>query len=206
MEISENFKTFAGDVTTSLDVVDKMIEQSIEASENNDIAEIKEQLNDIQDSIDDIKKFCKDSADPARKTDFSINIFVKESMSAWSKKFWGADFSASSEKSIQVHCSKNLLNKAIENLIVNSLEAEADDIFINVLQDGIEISDNGNGITPEDLAMIKERGTTKDGYGGNGLKSVKTFAVAQGWKFYFKNNDKNSKYEKGLTVGFKFSE
>ena len=42
MEISENFKTFAGDVTTSLDVVDKMIEQSIKASENNDIAEIKE--------------------------------------------------------------------------------------------------------------------------------------------------------------------
>ncbi|MCP4912988.1 MAG: HAMP domain-containing histidine kinase [Oligoflexia bacterium] len=206
MEIDDSFKTFSGDISSSLDVVDKMVEKSLQSAEEKDIDEIKGTLIDIKDTLEEIRQFCRDSADPTRKIDFSINIFIKESMSAWSKKFWGADFSASSEKSIQVHCSKNLLNKAIENLIINALEAEADDIYINVLQDGLEIVDNGKGITPEDLAMIKERGTTKEGFGGNGLKSVKTFAVAQGWKFYFKNNDKNSKYENGLTVGFKFSE
>jgi signal transduction histidine kinase len=78
------------------------------------------------------------------------------------------------------------------------MEAGASEVVINITNEGIEIIDNGEGISAEQAAQIKEKGTTKEGRQGLGLKLVKGMFGPMGWKLEMGNNK-----QEGLRVMLK---
>ena len=195
----ENLNIVVSDIVSSLKKSQSLIKKVIE-EENIQSPNLISSL----DSLEQVKSVGLDHIRQREGVDFSINIFVKEKISTWGREYWGMDFSAGSEKSHNVRCSKVLLNKTFENIFTNSLEAGATEIFINVTNEGIEVVDNGEGISKDALGMIKEKGSTKGDARGFGLKSVKAFCSKNKWNMSFSNNKPDSKFKTGLTIKIQF--
>ncbi|MCR9203877.1 MAG: ATP-binding protein, partial [Halobacteriovoraceae bacterium] len=148
--------------------------------------------------LDELSLYCKEVIGPDRVINMSLNVFLKECISTWKKKFWSIEIIGKSEGTLEVECSKIKLKKALENLILNSMEAGASEVIIEVNKEGLSFIDDGSGITPEDSAEIKNSGTTKGRGRGTGLKMVKGFLKSIDWSLELKNNP-----EEGLTVNLK---
>ncbi len=101
------------------------------------------------------------------------------------------------DKSIRVKTDPDLLLRIIENLFINSLEAGAAkiDVEIKYLPDdglsAIELVDNGSGLPPELFpdAIFEPFMTTKPKGSGIGLWQVKQLVSSLGGKITAKNEE-----------------
>jgi len=103
-----------------------------------------------------------------------------------------------------------LLERALCNVLKNSLEAGADDISIDLARTGdsvnIRISDNGAGCSEDQLSKLSGLFfTTKSAMGGSGLglAITKLIVEAHGGQTDFAFPNKSGSLQRGLTVGFR---
>lgn len=179
-------KILASEVVKDIDSIKKSLDDGLEISV---LDELVKKVKTSIEILDELSSYCKEITGPDRILNMSLNIFLKESISVWKKKFWSIDLIGASEGTLEIECSKIGLKRAIENLILNSMEAGASEVILNVKKDCIEISDDGPGITAEAATEIKERGTTKEPGRGFGLKMVKAFFSSMNWNFELKNKN-----------------
>jgi len=188
-------RILASEVLRDIEKVKKDLEDGLQ---NDDINVLQEKVKNSNMILDELSSYCKEVVDEERVMTMSLNVFLKDCFSRWQKKFWGIDITGTSNASIDVECSAVKLNRAFENIILNSLEAEATEIKVHVDKNLISFCDNGEGITQEDIAKIKELGTTKEKGRGHGLGMVKSYIAKLGWTLELKNN----KEARGTTVVF----
>lgn len=195
MSESDSEKIIAGEVVREIEQIKKDLDEGVASQ---DYAKLEEKVRSSVEILDELSSYCKEVVGPDRILSMSLNVFLKECISQWKKKFWSIDIIGKSEGSLQIECSKVRLKRAIEHLILNSMEAGASEVTINVTSEGLEVIDDGPGISPQDATLIKEKGTTKEGRQGLGLKIVKNMFSPMGWKLEMANNDKE-----GLRVSLK---
>ncbi|MEC7277882.1 MAG: ATP-binding protein [Bdellovibrionota bacterium] len=188
-------RILASEVLRDIEKVKKDLEEGLQ---NDDISDLQERVKNSNMILDELSNYCKEVVNEERVMTMSLNVFLKECFSKWQKKFWSIDITGTSNASIDVECSAIKLNRAFENIILNSLEAEATEIKVHVDKKLISFSDNGEGISQEDIAKIKEIGTTKEKGRGHGLSMVKGYISKLGWTMELKNN----KESRGATVIF----
>lgn len=189
-------KSLAAEIRRELDAIKKDLDEGLEA---NDLAVLEEKVKSSTCILEELSNFCGEVIGPDKKMQMSVNIYLKDVISLWKKKFWSIDIVGTSEASLEITCSKMMFKRAIENLILNSMEAGASKVNINVTAQGIIITDNGSGISAEDSKEIKQRGTTKENGRGYGLKIVREFLNPLGWSLHLANN----KEDQGLVVTMK---
>lgn len=194
-ENNDNDKIIASEVVREIETIKKCLDEGLESK---DYTILEEKVRSSVDILNELSAYCKEVVGPDRVMTMSLNVFLKECITQWKKKFWSIDIVGKSEGSIQVECSKVRLKRAIEHLILNSMEAGATEVTINVTSQGIEIIDDGEGVSRENTSIIKEKGTTKEGRQGMGLKLVKNLFTPMGWKLTMENNEKE-----GLKVSLK---
>lgn len=187
-------KIIAAEVIRDIESVKKELDEGLSSK---DYAVLEEKVRNSTAILDYLSKFCKETVGDDRVMNMSLNVFFKDSISNWKKKFWSIDIQGNAEGSVEVECSKVKLIRAFENLILNSMEAGSSEIAINISKDKVVFSDDGPGISDADSKSIKESGTTKGKGRGLGLKMVKTFTSKLGWAMELKNNE-----VEGLSVIF----
>jgi signal transduction histidine kinase len=111
--------------------------------------------------------------------EFDLVPVIKDTINLFGDEEAGIKFQADIEKVI-VESDKSQIRRMFINLIRNSIQAKANIVMINLsVENGfsiIEISDNGNGISPENQSKIFEANfTTKEKGLGLGLKLIKRF-------------------------------
>jgi signal transduction histidine kinase len=111
--------------------------------------------------------------------EFDLVPVIKDTINLFGDEEAGINFQADIEKVI-VESDKSQIRRMFINLIRNSIQAKANIVKINLsVENGfsiIEISDNGNGISPENQSKIFEANfTTKEKGLGLGLKLIKRF-------------------------------
>lgn len=190
-------KIIAAEVVKDINAVKKELDEGLASK---DYKILEEKVRNSTAILDDLSKYCQETIGEDRVLKMSLNVFLKDAISNWKKKFWSIDIQGSSEGSVEIECSKLKLSRAFENLILNSMEAGASEVNINVAKDRVVISDDGPGISPEVSSQIKEEGTTKGKGRGLGLKMVKSFIVQLGWRMELKNNP-----DEGMSVILHFS-
>ena len=183
--MNDEEKVIAGEVVREIERIKKDLDDGLESK---DYATLEEKVRSSAEILDELSAYCKEVVGPDRILSMSLNVFLKECISQWKKKFWSIDIIGKSEGSLQIECSKVRLKRSIEHLILNSMEAGASEVIINVTSAGIEVIDDGDGISPEDTGLIKEKGTTKEGRQGLGLKLVKGMFTPMGWQLKMANN------------------
>ncbi len=188
-----NEKQLASEVIKTIKSVKHALD---EALESNDVEALEEKIRASNELLEELSLYCNEIVGPDKVMRMSLNIFLKDSISSWKKKFWGVEIKGSSEGTMDVECSKIKLKKTFENLILNAMEAGSTEIEIKVLKDCIVITDDGDGISKEDSIKIKESGSTKGRGRGHGLPMVKSFIATLGWKLELENN----KDKDGLSV------
>jgi len=193
----EKEKILAAEVIKEIESVRKKLSEGIDSK---DILVLEEKITSSTKILEELSSYCQETVGPDKVIKMSLNIFLKENISLWKKKFWSIDIKGSSDNSIDIECSKVKLKKMFENLILNSLEAEATEIKINIGKKFISIEDNGEGISKQDAVQIKESGSTKGRGRGYGLRMVKSFASSLGWTIELQNNS-----NEGLTVLIHYS-
>ena len=186
-------KSLAAQIRRELDDIKKHLTEGIEAD---DLEVLRDKAQSSAEILDELSAYCGEIVGPDRRMQMSLNIYLKDVIPTWKKKFWAIDIQGTSEGSVEINCSKLKLKKAIENLILNSMEAGATKVEINVKKDGLAVVDDGDGISPEDSEKIKAEGTTKGKGRGHGLKLVREFLATMGWTLELGNN----KEGEGLTV------
>lgn len=191
----ENEKIIAAEVVKEIQRIKKELDDGVESK---DYAVLEEKVKTSAEILDELSLYCKEVVGPDRVISMSLNVFLKECISTWKKKFWSIEIVGKSEGSLEIECSKVRLKKAFENLILNSMEAGASEVIIEVNSNGVSFIDNGSGITPEDSAQIKDSGSTKGRGRGMGLKMVKSFLATIDWSLELRNNS-----DEGLTVNLK---
>ena len=189
-------RSLAAEIRRELDEIKKKLDEGLES---NDMEILEEKVKSSSGILEELSSFCGEILGPDKKMQMSVNIYLKDVIALWKKKFWSVDIVGTSEGSLEITCSKIMFKRAIENLILNSMEAGASKILINVTPDSITLKDNGEGISPADSKEIKERGSTKEKGRGYGLKIVRDFLTPLGWSLHLGNN----KDESGLTVTMK---
>ncbi len=188
-------KILATEVLRDIEKVKKDLEEGLQ---NKDVNILQEKVKNSNIILDELSQYCKEVVDEERVVTMSLNVFLKKCFSRWHKKFWSIDIIGTSNASVDVECSAVKLNRAFENIILNSLEAEATEIKIHVDKTLISFIDDGKGISQEDITKIKETGTTKEKGRGYGLSMVKNYISKLGWTLELKNNKKS----RGTTVIF----
>lgn len=191
----ENERIVAAEVAKEIQRIQKELDSGLDSK---DFAVLEEKVKTSSEILDELSLYCKEVVGPDRVINMSLNVFLKECISTWKKKFWSIEIIGKSEGTLEVECSKIKLKKALENLILNSMEAGASEVTIEVNKEGLSFVDDGSGISPEDSAEIKESGTTKGRGRGTGLKMVKGFLKTINWNLELKNNP-----DEGLTVNLK---
>ena len=189
-------KQLASEVIRTINSVKHTLDEGLESK---DVSVLEEKIRTSNEILEELSLYCSEIVGPDRVMKMSLNIFLKDSISVWKKKFWAIDIKGSSEGTMDVECSKIKLKKAFENLILNSMEAGSSEVEIKVLKDSVVVTDNGDGITKEYSLKIKETGSTKGKGRGFGLPMVKTFISTLGWKMELKNNSDSD----GLSVVMK---
>lgn len=190
-------KIIAAEVIRDIKAVKQELDEGLASK---DYAVLEEKVRNSTAILDDLSKYCQETIGEDRVLKMSLNVFLKDAISKWKKKFWSIDIQGTSDGSVEIECSKIKLIRAFENLILNSMEAGATEVTISVSKDKVVISDDGPGIGPEVSSKIKEEGTTKGKGRGLGLKMVKSFVVQLGWKMELKNNP-----DEGMSVIFHFA-
>jgi nitrogen fixation/metabolism regulation signal transduction histidine kinase len=178
-------KQLASEVIRTINTVKTALDEGLNSQ---DVEVLEEKIRTSNEILEELSLYCNEIVGPDKTMKMSLNIFLKDAISVWKKKFWSVDIKGSSEATMDVECSKIKLKKTFENLILNSMEAGSSEIEIKVLKDSIVVTDNGDGITKEDSLKIKESGTTKGKGRGFGLPMVKSFVSTLGWKMELKNN------------------
>jgi putative PEP-CTERM system histidine kinase len=113
------------------------------------------------------------------------------------KRLRGLRMNIRYEKSIRVKTDPDLLLRMIENLFINSLEAGATEIAVEIKylpderQSEINLIDNGSGLPPEFIpdAIFEPFMTTKPKGSGIGLWQVKQIVCSLGGKIMAKNEE-----------------
>lgn len=187
-------KVIAAEVIKEIERIKRELDTGLESK---DYAILEEKVKTSSEILEELSLYCKEIVSPDRVVSMSVNLFLKDCISTWKKKFWSVEIIGKSEGSLEIECSKLRLKKAFENLILNSMEAGASEIIVTVTKNGISFQDDGNGISPMDSERIRAEGTTKGKGRGLGLKMIKGFLSTIGWRFELKNND-----DGGLTVNF----
>lgn len=185
-------KIIASEVLRDIEKIKSELNDGITS---NDYKVLEEKVKTSAVILDELADYCRETIGSDHVIKMSLNIFLKDAISMWKKKFWSIDISGTSQGSIDIECSKLKLKRAFENLILNSMEAGASEVIIDVSKNQIQIIDNGEGITPDDSNQIEEQGTTKGRNRGIGLKMVKGFFLQHGWVMELKNNQ-----DQGLSV------
>ncbi len=189
-------KSLAAEIRKELNSIKRDLDEGLKA---NDPAKLEEKVKNSSDILQELSHFCGEVVGPDKKMQMSVNVYLKDIISIWKKKFWSIDIVGTSEGSLEITCSKLMFKRAMENLILNSMEAGASEVVIKVTSEGIIFKDDGDGISPEDAAEIKERGTTKEKGRGYGLGIVRGFLKPLGWSLKLENN----KDGEGLCVTLK---
>lgn len=186
-------RSLAAEIRRELENIKKELEEGLQA---NDMSILEEKARSSSQILDELSSFCGEVMGPDSKILMSANLYLKDTISLWKKKFWSIEIFGTSEGSLEINCSKVKFKKAMENLILNSMEAGASKVTINVKNDGIYFIDNGEGISSADSEKIKSEGTTKGSGRGHGLNFVREFLASLAWSLELVNNSDG----KGLTA------
>lgn len=182
----ENDKIIAAEVIKEIEQIKRDLDEGIQSK---DYGILEEKVKTSSQILDDLSHYCKEIVGPDRVLNMSLNVFIKDCISTWKKKFWSIEIIGQADGSMEIECSKIRLKRAFENLILNSMEAGSSEVLINIKKDCIEFVDDGKGISPEDAKVIKEKGTTKPHGSGMGLKMVKSLFTPLGFSLELKNNE-----------------
>jgi len=87
-----------------------------------------------------------------------------------------------------------------ENVIKNSIEADATKLRIICAENKISFFDNGSGMTKDSIESIAKSGTSKKTGHGIGLGSIASFCTDHGYRMKFGNNSEEDIFQTGFHI------
>lgn len=123
------------------------------------LSKINKNGNKLSELIDTLRLAIKldEKKQPLRYTDVNLNESIKECVEALLSNYKNRDIKVIADSTVTVKADETLLGIAITNLIENALKYSEDKVTITIDKSFVKISDNGIGISNNDIKKITDK-------------------------------------------------
>jgi len=171
-----------------------------------DLSKIYEIAQSTITKIKNLAAYCKSQLDGPDKNSFNIGDLLQKSLNDFQNEYPHFKIKIQNNYNLILKIDFSEFLNAVENIIKNAYESSANEITISVEKNGLFFTDNGTGMTKENLQQIRNfKSTKKEGH-GIGLLSIAHFCRNNGLTMKFKNNKATDIYPKGFCVYFSLEE
>ncbi|PIR34658.1 MAG: hypothetical protein COV37_12040, partial [Bdellovibrio sp. CG11_big_fil_rev_8_21_14_0_20_39_38] len=161
-------KQLAHDVLNALTVLQAKQEAILKKEDLSAIYEIA--LSSIV-KIKNLIAYCKSQLDGPNKSSFNIGDLLQKTLKDIQSEYSDFNIKIQNHYDLILEIDYSEFLNAVENIIKNAYESSANEITISVEKNGIFFTDNGTGMTKENLQHIKNFQSTKREGHGIGLLS-----------------------------------